>query len=207
MATGCVFSPVNTNDNNICTTDGCDPALGVTHSPVNPTDNNACTTDACDPVNGITHTPAPFVPVADGNNCTADVCNPATGGTMYTPINPCCEHSQCITGNKLDAASCSWGAGQDCATKICALDSFCCNNSWDGACAAHPKDAAYCSPVFTCTCAHSYCTVGTLLAAQCDPCVKAICAVDPFCCNNSWDSACVSETNTVCHIPVGAGCK
>jgi len=34
-------------------------------------------------------------------------------------------------------------------------------------------------------------------------CVKDICAVDPFCCSNHWDSVCVSEVASVC----GASCN
>ena len=31
-----------------------------------------------------------------------------------------------------------------------------------------------------------------------DPCVQQICAVDPYCCNNAWDTACSSEVASVC---------
>jgi hypothetical protein len=47
-------------------------------------------------------------------------------------------------------------------------------------------------------CAHSLCSTGSSLSASCDPCVADICAVDPFCCNNSWDSLCVSQVSSVC---------
>ena len=57
------------------------------------------------------------------------------------------------------------------------------------------------------TCPHSYCTVGVKLVATRDPCVKKICEVDPFCCSTSWDSACVSETQTVCKMPAAPNCK
>jgi hypothetical protein len=30
--------------------------------------------------------------------------------------------------------------------------------------------------------------------------VSTICSVDPFCCNNSWDSICVGEVTTECGI-------
>ena len=63
-------TPVNTDDGNACTTDGCDTATGVFHTPVNTDDNNACTTDACDTSTGaITHTP---VSTDDSNACTTD---------------------------------------------------------------------------------------------------------------------------------------
>jgi hypothetical protein len=49
-----------------------------------------------------------------------------------------------------------------------------------------------------CACEHDKCTTGGKLAATCHPCVAKICAVDPFCCNNTWDSLCVTKVRTVC---------
>lgn len=96
-------TPPSTNDGNACTTDGCNPATGVTHTPVasgsacpdstlcngnetcNATgvcqagtppvtnDNNVCTSDSCDAVLGVQHTP-----VSSGTPCLdANVCNGA----------------------------------------------------------------------------------------------------------------------------------
>jgi serine protease len=66
------------------------------------------------------------------------------------------------------------------------------------------------------SCAHPVCSTGTKLTAGCDMplslppgmaippgaanCVQNICAVDPFCCNNSWDSICRDEVTTVCGV-------
>jgi hypothetical protein len=119
----------------------------------------------------------------------------------------------CVTGNKLDNVACTYtGANNDCATKVCNADSFCCSNSWDSICVGEAKDASICptglNPTnFTCTCAHSYCVTGVALTTTCDPCVKKICEVDSFCCTNSWDAVCVGEVNTICKIPSGAECK
>ena len=74
--------------------------------------------------------------------------------------------------------------------------------NWRG----YPIGAAAAS-AFACNCAHAYCTAGTSLTAACDPCVKKICEVDAYCCTTAWDNTCVSETNSVCHIPLGADCK
>jgi serralysin len=50
------------------------------------------------------------------------------------------------------------------------------------------------------SCAHDKCTAGGALATGCDnQCVTDICAVDPYCCNNAWDSMCVGEVASVCH--------
>jgi len=104
-------TPVNTDDGNVCTTDGCDPATGVFHNPVpdgtpgqpdgnactsdicfagitvhqniNTDDGNACTTDGCNPATGVFHNP---VNTDDGNACTTDGCDPATG-VFHNPVN------------------------------------------------------------------------------------------------------------------------
>ncbi|MBM4377277.1 MAG: trypsin-like serine protease [Deltaproteobacteria bacterium] len=52
------------------------------------------------------------------------------------------------------------------------------------------------------TCAHGLCDWGAKLAATCDPCAAKICAVDPYCCETSWDKVCVGEVESVC----GGGC-
>ncbi|MBL4684390.1 MAG: hypothetical protein JKY37_07355, partial [Nannocystaceae bacterium] len=48
-------------------------------------------------------------------------------------------------------------------------------------------------------CAHDLCDEGVALDAACDDsCAADICAVDAYCCNNSWDSICVDEVSSVC---------
>jgi thermitase len=51
-------------------------------------------------------------------------------------------------------------------------------------------------------CTHDRCAEGVKLGAGCDPCVTKICEVDPFCCAQAWDDACVEEVPLVC----GAQC-
>ncbi len=79
-----VFVSTNTNDNNVCTIDGCDTVLGPTHVllPIED-DHNACTIDACDPVLGVTHT---LINIDDQDVCTADACDSVTG-TSHTAID------------------------------------------------------------------------------------------------------------------------
>ncbi|WP_437512945.1 hypothetical protein [Sorangium sp. So ce1099] len=48
------------------------------------------------------------------------------------------------------------------------------------------------------TCGHSICETGAAVRSTCDSCVTSICAVDPFCCTNAWDSVCVNEVATIC---------
>ena len=53
-------------------------------------------------------------------------CNTSCGGGGGQQAS--CDHSECDTGASLDAA-CS-----DCAAAVCAADSYCCDNQWDGTC-------------------------------------------------------------------------
>ncbi|MGH7894985.1 MAG: hypothetical protein ACREQL_09965, partial [Candidatus Binatia bacterium] len=55
------------------------------------TDNNLCTTDSCNPATGGCEFSAPTT-CNDNNVCTDDACNPATGQCVFTPNdNPACE--------------------------------------------------------------------------------------------------------------------
>lgn len=73
---------VSAADTDACTTDLC--VNGVPqHTPVNPDDNNVCTVDACSPSTGVTHTP---IVCDDADPCTQNLCNPTTG--CYYPPKP-----------------------------------------------------------------------------------------------------------------------
>ncbi|KAJ3221962.1 Fungalysin/Thermolysin Extracellular metalloproteinase 5 [Chytriomyces hyalinus] len=50
------------------------------------------------------------------------------------------------------------------------------------------------------TCAHSICSTGIKLTSTCNSCAAQICAADSYCCNNSWDSTCVSEVASICGL-------
>jgi hypothetical protein len=140
-------------------------------------------------------------PSCTGKTCGDDGCGGSCGtcgsGQTCSPGGTCttggtCAHPICSTGGKL-TASCD-----SCAAQICAADSFCCNNTWDSVCVG--EVASVCHQ--TCgggSCAHAICATGGKLTASCDPCAQQICAVDSFCCNNTWDSQCVSEVSSVCH--------
>jgi hypothetical protein len=206
--TGIAHTPINIDDGNACTADACDPVTGVSHTPIACNDGDLCTNDTCVPATGCVFTPKP---ISDGDGCTTDACNPATGAAIHTPIAGCCRHSLCQSDGRLNATACSWAppVNDDCAAKVCAVDPYCCTNYWDSICVAETKNPAICptgSTAFTCACAHSYCTAGVALANLCDPCVKRICEVDPGCCTTSWNSTCVDEAHTICHIPVGSEC-
>jgi len=105
-------SPLDCSNNNSCTIDSCDPAVGCVHDPVmdgtscadqnvcngeetcrsgscaagtprDCDDHNLCTQDDCDPQSGCRHTN-----LADGTNCGGGPCGQAT-----------CEAGECVLGD------------------------------------------------------------------------------------------------------------
>jgi hypothetical protein len=124
---GCVFTPTTCDDNNACTTDLCDPATGqCAFTPtVTCDDNNACTTDACDPATGeCVFTPGP--PCDDNNACTSDACDPATGECVFTPTVTCDDNNACTT-DACDPATgeCTFTPGPPCDDNNICTDDAC----------------------------------------------------------------------------------
>jgi hypothetical protein len=138
-----------------------------------------------------------------------------TPGPTPTPGGACC------TGHG--------GAGCDdatCETCVCARDSDCCNNSWDGLCAAYAQmqcaESCFCpTPVpadtSTSTSTATPSATGTpptptpsptpggdcctLHAGQsCDnsACAACVCAADGFCCDTLWDKSCANNAAGAC---------
>ncbi len=105
-----------------------------------------------------------------------------------------CSHDLCAIGGLL-VSGCD-----PCVTSICAADPFCCASSWDAQCVL--EVGSICGDLCVGSCAHTPCSTGTVLVSGCDPggCVATICGADPFCCNDSWDQACVSQVQSVCGV-------
>ena len=55
------------------------------------------------------------------------------------------------------------------------------------------------------TCNHSVCDTGPALGPNCDTCAAAVCQMDPYCCNNQWDSICVGHVPSECGTSVCGG--
>ena len=78
-------------------------------------------------------------------------------------------------------ASCGAGAWtQDCVDAVATV--------CDATCGESPKA----------DCTHAVCETGDGLDAGCHPCAAAVCKVDPFCCIDTWDAACVAAVDTYC---------
>ena len=50
----------------------------------------------------------------------------------------------------------------------------------------------------TTVCTRNLCQTGPPMDPDCAGCVNTICAADPFCCDNAWDSLCVLHVTTYC---------
>ena len=107
-------------------------------------------------------------------------CSNKQGGAGGT-----CNHDVDETGGPLDS-SCG-----DCEEAVCAVDSYCCTTSWDQTCVNEVSQ--YCS---SSSCNHSECTTGGALSESCNDCAWSVCGYDPYCCESSWDSQCVSEAQS-----------
>jgi hypothetical protein len=71
----------------------------------------------------------------------------------------------------------------------------------DGTCDSNEDEitcAADCDVVSSGMCTHSWCDIGGPLAADCDPCVTAVCNLDFYCCLVEWDVSCKNAVSSMC---------
>jgi hypothetical protein len=128
----CAGGPaLNCNNNNICTTDTCNPASGCVHTNnSNPcSDGSECTSgDVCHngTCNGATIT------CNDFNTCTSDSCDPgAVGGCVFSNnTDPCSDGNPCTTPDQCSNGTCG-SQPRDCADNDpCSVDI--CDNQGGG---------------------------------------------------------------------------
>lgn len=136
-----------------------------------------------------------------GQSLTLDLLSPT--GAPITPPGPKfqalslpvgCAHSPCQTGGTL-VPGCGPNA---CVAWICSVDSFCCNNAWDGWCVQ--EVASVCQ--MRCNC-DSICSEGNAFYPDACNCTIQVFNQDPYCGDTYWDWICVGEANDLCH----AGCS
>ena len=156
----------------------------------------------------------------DGDWCTADTCDPATGECLTEAI-PDCGAGDCC--GEHGGLACEDAA---CADLVCGADPFCCQTTWDAACAAAAGDGCEvcsCAGDADCDdgdwCTSEFCDVGTGAcvvdavegcgAGPCceasadigceDPaCMETVCGGDPFCCEATWDIVCADAAIAAC---------
>jgi hypothetical protein len=129
-------------------------------------------------------------PSCTGRSCGGDGC----GGTC----GACSAGASCTAGGKCERAACT----PACAGRACGDDG--CGGTC-GTCAG----GAMCDPSGACAgggeCVHEVCSTGAALDGACDGCAGAICAADPYCCDGTWDAACVGEVASECGASCGGG--
>lgn len=89
------------------------------------------------------------------------------------------------------------GCGNDaCAATVCSVEPNCCQISWDQRCVAIA--ATICVTPNACP-GNGECFVAHNSGGCSDPyCCNAVCGVDPSCCNERWDSSCVTAARELC---------
>jgi len=93
-----------------------------------------------------------------------------------------------------------------CCQVVCAADPFCCSDSWDNFCVSTANQiCATCGGEGAGPCYYE-----TTTPSCGDPaCCEAVCAADPFCCENNWDQYCVRGALYLCYdngIPEAGDC-
>lgn len=87
----------------------------------------------------------------------------------------------------------------ECEAQVCAVDPFCCQDTWDSLCADMAQ--ANCD---ACDVGQGDCCVATGFPGCNDPACQAIvCLVDPFCCSVTWDQECAAAANLLCLTCLG----
>eukprot|EP00566_Odontella_aurita_P003492 CAMPEP_0113595590 /NCGR_PEP_ID=MMETSP0015_2-20120614/39818_1 /TAXON_ID=2838 /ORGANISM="Odontella" /LENGTH=1552 /DNA_ID=CAMNT_0000502917 /DNA_START=104 /DNA_END=4762 /DNA_ORIENTATION=+ /assembly_acc=CAM_ASM_000160 len=89
---GCTLSN-DCDDGNSCTANTCSVNGNCVFTPINCNDDDMCTEDSCS--NGVCSNDQ--ISCDDGDSCTADSCDSSTG-CSYTPIANCCGNTICETG-------------------------------------------------------------------------------------------------------------
>jgi hypothetical protein len=92
----------------------------------------------------------------------------------------------------------------ECIASVCAVDSFCCEGSYDELCVSIAEQSAACGCAPAASCVHDVCAEGDWLDPACDPCAAAVCEVDGFCCTTAWDGTCVGRVAELCGTTCGS---
>ena len=98
----------------------------------------------------------------------------------------------------------------ECCKLVCAEDAFCCDTEWDSVCVdlasqlCGGKDGA-CPPPCGLPEYGSCCVPHATPGCSDLECCLAVCKVDPFCCDGSWDETCAKEAGSECSVCSGGG--
>jgi hypothetical protein len=182
---------VECDDDNVCTTDKCDPSSGCVYA----LNQAACDDDNLCTVGDHCHLGAclgaGLLPCNDGNPCTDNLCNPAAGCEFVPNAEACDDGNACTLVDQ-----CSGGACKGAGTLDCDDANPCTKDSCDaGLGCQHAAQAAACSDDDPCTvndtCQAGQCVAG--VAKECgdgNPCTNDACGPDGLCAHTPNDAAC-----------------
>ncbi len=151
------------DDDEVCTTDSCDPVAGCVHTlntaPCN--DGDACTTvDVCADGTCVGSSP---LPCDDGDPCTTNSCDAETG-CVYPTIHPCCGNLVVEAPEACDDGNQSGGDGCDASCQVEVSD---CQGGATKVSTAPGGDMVACSNAATCEQDYeTLCPPGWLLCSQ-----------------------------------------
>lgn len=192
------------NDQNGCTTDGCNPKSGVCQFQPVPgaacEDGNACTTgDHCV---GMACVPGGAKTCVDNNGCTLDNCDAVSGQCAFEAFDdgvPCSDGNKCTTTDVCKTGKCK-GKALDCNDGLACTDDEC----DPGQGCLHPGlDGAPCNDGLACTVGET-CKGGACLSPpgkSCDdgnPCTIDGCGAGQDCTHTKSNAAC--DDGSACTI-------
>ena len=177
------------NDNDVCTTDICDPDSGclfnLNESPCD--DNDVCTIgDHCHLGGCISSS---TMTCDDSNSCTDDACDAATGCEFVPNTNACDDGNACTENDACQGGTCAPGKTLDCDDGNVCTNDLC----YFAVGCQHFDNSLPCNDFDACT-ANEFCNSGACgggVAIVCDdqnPCTDDSCAAD---------TGCVFDHNTV----------
>jgi hypothetical protein len=187
-----------------CGDDGCGGSCGTCSDGENCYEDGICAihcgNDSCEPELGEECSSCPG-DCGECSVCGDGVC--ATDEDCYLCSEDCEYPAACPEND-----GCSiWGnpgcAECECQECVCDQDSTCCDVAWDNDCVELCSD---CMPSSDCEPQPGCLTSDGPGCGGCE-CEAEVCAMDSFCCNNSWDSACVSYCENVLGIECPLICE
>jgi len=88
---------------------------------------------------------------------------------------------------------------------VCTVEPFCCTQVWDELCRAVSTN--FCDIPAPCFSASNPCdTVSPAPGCTDLACCAAVCEIDSFCCNFSWDEICIANAVPICPEVIGGAC-
>ncbi len=116
------------------------------------------------------------------------------GASCTLPINPACVGATGPCGSPHPTPGCE---DPCCCTEVCKQLPLCCLNAWSQSCAETALSActlSCCGDPGAGTC----CQPDNTPCCDDADCCNAVCDIDPFCCNTSWDPTCANEAADLC---------